>query len=587
MKRWFYQKWMEQSLKFKKYPFKVPDIGMNQIKKFSMPLVFCTQNIDYNPLMFEEKQIGSFEKKTGELFFSKIQIVENTPDIRSLWEAGRLQIEARSILLCPDEDILLLDGLKNKILAWIDHNPFLYGIHYLSPMECGLRIPVFFYLVKKVENRLTSGESQKILYTIYTHAWWIFRNLALYSSLGNHTVCECVGLVFGGAFFEETKEGRQWLERGCELLEQELPHQILDDGGPAEQSFNYHRFVLDLYWLVVDFLEQNKLYDCSTWKDRLKDGELFLKKVGFDKLSFPSFGDSDDGYAIAPGLTPLKQMDHDEENEQVNCYSCITFEASGYTVIREDSGLFMVFDHGPLGMGPLYNHGHADALSIVLYKNGLPFLVDPGTYRYNGVPEYREYFKGTRAHNTVYIDNRDQAEQVTGFIWKNPYKSKLISTDNKSKSVSLVAEHNGYQRLNKPVVHQRKLVVNKDVCCIIVDSFRGEGIHNYELNYHLDPGVSIEIEDKWLMLNNGNESLFLYNPKDMFSIFKGREEPMIGWYSPAYGVIEKTHTLQAKATGVPNEIVIATIICLSNDKKEESILKSKELMVNACNDIQF
>jgi len=86
----------------------------------------------------------------------------------------------------------------------------------------------------------------------------VSRNLALYSSLGNHTVCECIGLVFGGAVFRETGEGKKWLSRGCTLLEKELSHQILDDGGPAEQSLNYHRFVLDLYWLACGFLEKNR-----------------------------------------------------------------------------------------------------------------------------------------------------------------------------------------------------------------------------------------------------------------------------------------------------------------------------------------
>ena len=68
------------------------------------------------------------------------------------------------------------------------------------------------------------------------------------------------------------------------------------------------------------------------------------------------------------------------------------------------------------GMPPLYNHGHADALSITLSVGGKETLVDPGTYRYNGEPEFRKYFKGTRAHNTVTIDGLDQAVQETGLF---------------------------------------------------------------------------------------------------------------------------------------------------------------------------
>ena len=80
------------------------------------------------------------------------------------------------------------------------------------------------------------------------------------------------------------------------------------------------------------------------------------------------------------------------------------FKDSGYTIIKIINNFTFTFDHGPLGMAPLYNHGHADALSITLSKDDRPILIDPGTYRYNGVPEWRRYFKGTRAHNTVTID---------------------------------------------------------------------------------------------------------------------------------------------------------------------------------------
>ena len=57
----------------------------------------------------------------------------------------------------------------------------------------------------------------------------------------------------------------------------------------------------------------------------------------------------------------------------------------------------LTFDHGPLGMAPLYNHGHADALSVNVALDGEALLVDPGTFRYNDEPLFRKYFKGTRA----------------------------------------------------------------------------------------------------------------------------------------------------------------------------------------------
>jgi hypothetical protein len=62
--------------------------------------------------------------------------------------------------------------------------------------------------------------------------------------------------VFAGAILKKTTEVGNWLQTGIRLLTNELPHQILNDGGPVEQSFNYHRFVLDLYWLWMNFIQK-------------------------------------------------------------------------------------------------------------------------------------------------------------------------------------------------------------------------------------------------------------------------------------------------------------------------------------------
>ena len=44
-------------------------------------------------------------------------------------------------------------------------------------------------------------------------------------------------------------------------------------------------------------------------------------------------------------------------------------------------------------------------------------LVDPGTYCYHGEPEWRSYFRSTRAHNTIEVDGVDQAVEAGPFMW--------------------------------------------------------------------------------------------------------------------------------------------------------------------------
>jgi hypothetical protein len=67
-------------------------------------------------------------------------------------------------------------------------------------MECALRIPVFFYALKRLDN-LTSDEYDRILKDVYLHGWLISKKLSIYASLGNHTIAKAVGLVFAGAMY--------------------------------------------------------------------------------------------------------------------------------------------------------------------------------------------------------------------------------------------------------------------------------------------------------------------------------------------------------------------------------------------------
>jgi hypothetical protein len=255
-------------------------------------------------------KIARFEEENRGLFFADVPPADSGYDIRLVWEPARLQhvtvLLLAAHILWGERDVHDLHvAAKTALLNWLKQNPLLSGPHYLSAMEGGLRIPVFFYALKIMPN-LAAGDRQKILAAIYEHAWWISRRLSLYSSLGNHTVCECVGLVFAGSIYSSLPEGEAWLNRAIELLNQELFHQILVDGGPVEQSLYYHRFIVDLYWLAVDFLEQNRLHKCTSWKPRLLLAETFLRAFTDNQGKLPAIGDSDDGHAIAPGIYPKR-----------------------------------------------------------------------------------------------------------------------------------------------------------------------------------------------------------------------------------------------------------------------------------------
>jgi hypothetical protein len=500
-------------------------------------------------------EIRRFEEKYRNTFFDDINLQPDDPDIRAVWEPARLQ-HAALLLLRSDKDESARISGRGIVLRWILANPFLRGPHFMSAMECGLRVPVFFYCLKAAPE-ISNQHRSVLLSAIYEHTWWIEHNLSLYASLGNHTVCESVGLAFAGAVFRNHDEGRRWLETGCRLLDQELTHQVLSDGGPAEQAHSYHRFVLDLFWLAADFLEKNNLYNCSRWKDRLERGELFLAAFKDASGASPSIGDNDDGHAIAPGVAPIREI------ASTSPGAIATFPKSGYTAVRSPNGLILTFDHGPIGMAPLYNHGHADALAVTLSFKGKPILVDPGTYRYNGVPDWRKYFKGTRAHNTITVDRQDQAVQETGFIWSRPYKSTLLNRTSGNGWVLLHGSHDGYARLRDSVIHERTVFVEDGVKILIQDRFRGQDYHDFELNFHLHPDAEIQNEDRFVTIDMGGVRAFIRLVEGgSFVVVRGREDPIHGWYSPIYGVRVPTPVLSSWARKPAGEVLFVTVVSL-------------------------
>jgi hypothetical protein len=83
------------------------------------------------------------------------------------------------------------------------------------------------------------------------------------------------------------------------------------------------------------------------------------------------------------------------------------FPQAGYAVLRAgtDDPRYLAFDFGPHGGW----HGHYDKLGYVSYALGKSLGTDPGTHSYV-LPLHDGWDKTTVAHNTVVVDEQDQAE---------------------------------------------------------------------------------------------------------------------------------------------------------------------------------
>jgi hypothetical protein len=151
----------------------------------------------------------------------------------------------------------------------------------------------------------------------------------------------------------------------------------------------------------------------------------------------------------------------------------------------------LIFDVGGLGYLPNAAHEHADALSILIRVNQTLVLADAGTGTYTGSASIRDGLRGTAAHNTVTIDDLDQADMLDTFKWVNPVHTELVGWSTSAHFDYAAATHNGYERLRRPVRHRREVLFVRPDYWIVVDRFAGHGRHQITRRFHFPPDVKV------------------------------------------------------------------------------------------------
>ncbi|WP_435105022.1 heparinase II/III domain-containing protein [Arhodomonas sp. AD133] len=497
-------------------------------------------------------------------FFAAIPYREGNPygDVRALWEPARLQHLVELALIARRGSA----GRQRKAVAmitaqlhsWVEDNPPLVGPHYISAMECGLRLIAACHALDLVRGGLLDASPwQDLLAIVYSHAPLIERRISLHSSSGNHTIAEGSALVYAGMLFPELRHACDWRATGLRLLRAEAQRQILPDGGGIEQAIDYHVQNTQLLSLVSTLLTHHGIEVPVELREALERSNRFLASMITSGMRLPRIGDSDDGAALCKSLRLPGEVSADPPQTR-------TFGNTGYTVARLPSAppAKLVFDHGPLGMPPAFGHGHADALAIVLTVGDDDVLLDAGTYTYTGDPQWRAYFRGTRAHNTVTVDGIDQAVQQGCFQWSTPFRCRLIASAIDRGEGRLLAVHDGYARLG--VLHARGVAWSTDRGITIWDGLFGTDEHLIELHWHLGVPLGEWRDERTLILEPAASGLEVSCTGGSLSVHRGERSPILGWRSPSYGQLEPITTVKVTHRGtLPHELI--TRIRLTGD----------------------
>jgi hypothetical protein len=216
----------------------------------------------------------------------------------------------------------------------------------------------------------------------------------------------------------------------------------------------------------------------------------------------------------------------------------LAFPEGGYYVLGQDFGtpceVKTVVDAGPLGYLSIAAHGHADALAFTLSAGGHEILVDPGTYAYHCQKRWRDYFRGTSAHNTVRVDGEEQSVPGGNFMWLSHARAQCERFESGAERDAFEGVHDGYLRLDDPVRHRRRIEFDKRNTRIEVrDTLECREEHFVELHWHLAEGCVARVSGHAVELDCANLRLRVECPRELGvpEVVVGLDDPPLGWIS--------------------------------------------------------
>jgi hypothetical protein len=214
------------------------------------------------------------------------------------------------------------------------------------------------------------------------------------------------------------------------------------------------------------------------------------------------------------------------------------FPDGGYYILGRDFGtpheVKAVADAGPLGFLSIAAHGHADALSFTLSVCGHEVLVDPGTYAYHREKRWRDYFRGTAAHNTLRVDGSEQSVSGGSFLWTAHARARCERFESGTGRDLFEGVHDGYLRLPDPVLHHRRIEFDKRAARFeIRDTLQCAAQHEVELHWHLAEHCRAVVSGHAVEIACADMRLRLECPRELDApeVVSGREEPPLGWIS--------------------------------------------------------
>jgi len=481
-------------------------------------------------------------------------------DIKYVWEKSRFSFLYDVIRydyhFDDDQSQFVFQQIKN----FINKNPINQGPNYKCSQEISLRVLnwMFALYYYKDSKYLTETLFDEIIDSVYWQIHHVYKNIhfSRISVRNNHAITETLMLYLSGKLFPFLPNVKNWSEKGKKWFEQEIAYQIYEDGTFLQFSMNYHRVVIQLLTWGIQLAKLNgDTFDNVVYERARKsldfldacsdpmtgelpnygsnDGALFFKLTNDDYRVYRS--QLDDLRSVLSNYSSKKHESifwygvNYSSDKPVAINKVNEFNKGGYFIIQENNTKTFI-RCGSYNDRP----SQSDNLHLDIWVNGVNYLRDNGSFKYNTKVDYLNYFTGTEGHNTVSVEGENQMKKGSRFIWYYWVKESKASL----KKTHNYYEFNGYikafKHIRKNIIHNRivKKYFSENVWEItdIISNTKSLYIYQY---WHLNPDFLDQV-DITTMDEKGNLLSPLIEEK---------------WYSSYYGIKEKSIRITYKTKG--------------------------------------
>ncbi len=526
-----------------------------------------------------------------------ISYYQESGDVVMLWHLNKMMFLLDvAAAYRATRDPALAARVYELIDSWCVANPYLVGMNWVSALDIATRLAVWSQALAAVADAPLPDEARagRIVRMLLRQADHVASHYSEWPIPNNHLVGELAFMFAFAAYGSIWKDAKGWMARAEATLVNEAQRQVLADGVQFEASVNYHAYALDFYLLYLHakaatgatphpvVLEKTRamalahleLVLPSGRQPRIGDDTIDRLFVLAHALDGPAL--SGDERALADAVRPAHarvlattRWGQDLLALRVPTLHARHFADAGISIAR-DRDAAIAFVHGPQHRH-LFSHGHlhADAGSFELELEGVPLVIDAGTYVYFADREARTYFKGARAHNAPVVDDVEPMRSLEPFRWESVAPGEYLGFGAVAGACGVGNRRRIQGADGVQLEHTRALVVSHGTV-LVLDSIRARDESPVAPHTHLARLVFRTPTPPGTASGDGSR-VRVTDPRRFVRVFEAFTDGVArvdviddpsdrgGWYSPRYGELRRGVAVRVSAE-FESRVVVASAI---------------------------